>query len=335
MNRPVFGMDCRALRRSLFVAAAACALAGIFAASRGAAQGQPSGGVIIYRGDSVANTGVTLAGWGSGTAVEDTAVIYSGSHSIKMTTQGLYQGGRLILAHPADLAPFVSSKFAYLELPCLLPQPAGAGGRPGGATGGARAGGGLAGLGSAVGRPRRGGGRGASATRAKLEHNLTNIRVQLIMSDDRSLDLLLPIENMQKDNRWTLLAVPVPSIPDLAAGAMQVKEIRLFGDQPCTLHLGAVRVAEDVSPIVVDPMLEAVFPTNVRHLFVGHAAAGATPLKYSWDWNEADGIQDEANGPSTRHTYYHEGDYTATLTVSDLFGGKPPVVTKFHVKATP
>jgi hypothetical protein len=308
----------------------------ILLASREAARGQASGGVILYRGDSLANSGVTLAGWGSGAATEDSANIFSGSHSIKITTQGLMQGARVIFGHPVDLAPYVNNKFDYLELPCLLPQTAGTRTGPGARGGGGLIGaGGLSGpAGGQSGRGRRIGGRGSAKT-AKVEHNLTYVRAQLVMSDDRVLDILLPIEDMAKDNRWTLLAIPVPAISGISTGATQVKEVRLFGDQPCTMYLGAIRIVEDANPIIVEPMEEAVFPTNDKHLFTAHASAGVTPLHYSWDWNSADGIQAEAEGPTIRHAYYHEGDYTATLTVTDIFGSKQPVVTTFHVKITP
>ena len=73
--------------------------------------------------------------------------------------------------------------------------------------------------------------------------------------------------------------------------------------------------------------------TQNRYRYVASANGGATPLKYSWDWDDTDGIQEESIGRSVEHTYYKDRDYVGTLTVSDVYGIKPPVTTRFKIHA--
>src|SRR5437588_3473282 len=84
---------------------------GLFAAAFGAAllSARPAAAVpstFIYNGDPAATQGIVLAGWGSGTAIEDRTKGYSGHPvSIRMTTQGPYAGGRIVFTRPFDMTP--------------------------------------------------------------------------------------------------------------------------------------------------------------------------------------------------------------------------------------
>src|SRR5689334_2967260 len=52
--------------------------------------------IALYRGEPSGAGGLQLAGWGSGEAVDTSAEAFSGSNSIKLTTDGYYAGGRLV-----------------------------------------------------------------------------------------------------------------------------------------------------------------------------------------------------------------------------------------------
>ena len=118
--------------------------------------------LVIYRGDSLQTSGLSLANWGSGAIDEDTSNIYSGTESLNMTTHGMYQGASLNFVKPVNLGPYIAGKYNYLTVMVQVPEtnPAGgAGGFPGygkGSLGGPY---GAAGGELGVSRP---GGRGAS-----------------------------------------------------------------------------------------------------------------------------------------------------------------------------
>jgi hypothetical protein len=299
------------------------------------------GGFSINRGDSKETSGVTWESWGSGRAEDVTQYAYSGQHSLKIYTQGYYQGATLNLAKPANLGTFTANRDAYLQIAVLVPQAAGAGGRPGGpppggppGLGGASGGGrpGAGGLGGA-GRGRGGAGTGRNA-KAKEPKNLANLRVVLMTTDNQPLEFLLPLETATEDKYWKLLDIPVAMIPGIKPDT-QIKAIQLFGDQPETFYLGQIRVVIDATPISVDPIMGKVFPKNESYQFIGKASAGYTPLRYSWDWDVSDGIQDDGEGRVISHAYHKSGDFTAALTVSDVYGIKAPVTVKFSVNVTP
>src|SRR5580700_7581889 len=91
----------------------------------------------IYPGGSPQSAGVVLAGSGSGSLTPDTAHVFAGGGSLKLVTQGLYQGGIIRLEKPYDLGPLLNNKDAYVQVAFLPPPP------PGGTAGGPGAGLGL------------------------------------------------------------------------------------------------------------------------------------------------------------------------------------------------
>ncbi len=171
--------------------------------------------------------------------------------------------------------------------------------------------------------------------RYKPEQRLQNIRVAMVMADGKTTEFLMPIASGTTDKQWKLLHIPVVSIPGLAASSPQIKEIRIFGDNPATIYLGQIRINVDATPISISPLTEKVVQRNASGQYYATASGGSTPLKYSWDFDESDGIQDEGEGRAVRHTYIRSGDYTATLTVSDVYGIKPSKKATFKVHVSP
>lgn len=317
-----------------------------------------SGGLTLYRGEPKSESGVTFAGWGSGTVEEDKDVYYSGSESLKITTHGQFQGASIVLPQPVDLAPYIGNKNAYLEIAILPPSDSN---QPGGASAASRmygAAGPMGGSGS--GRHRDMGYSGGLSGRSGQPGNgrgglqrplrLQNIRVLLVGVDGRCSEVLLPLDSATIDNGWKLVHIPIPAIPGLTTQNFQyqvgqtapapgdstrIKALRLFGDAPAVLRLGLVRVVTDATPLSVTPLDEQIVPRNERVRYTVMATAGVMPLAFSWDFDESDGIQDEAHGRSVVHSYLKAGDFIATVTVSDLYGLHTPQVLKIKIHVTP
>src|SRR5438552_2367612 len=86
--------------------------------------------VRFYNGQSPTQAGMTLMSWGSGDAKESEEHIFTGSRSIKITTQGRYQGARLVYKTPLDIKSSLDDKSAYIEFTYMLGgESAGGGGR--------------------------------------------------------------------------------------------------------------------------------------------------------------------------------------------------------------
>ncbi len=306
--------------------------------------------LVIYRGDSLQTSGLTLGNWGSGTVDEDTGKILSGTESLKLTTHGMYQGGSLNFLKPVNLGPFISGKFNYLTVAVQLPATntsTGGGGSDSGFTGfGGRGGmpappgfGASGGQGGQSGKGMPGGGQVQAQKGRKLE----NIRLVMVTTQGKTLETLLPIANAVEENGWKMLAIPLSSVPNLVAEDSQIQSIRIFGDAPATLNIGSVGVVEDSSRIMLEPINDKTVQRLARYQYVATATSGITPLVYSWDWDAADGIQDETQGRNITHSFRKASvddlgkstDFIVTVTVSDLYKLKPQVRTTFKVHVTP
>ena len=83
-------------------------------ASMGQATQRGKAQVSIYNGDPAASTGMVIGAWGSGEARESEDKVYIGSKSIKITTHGRYQGGRLGFGTPLNLKSVLDDKASYV-----------------------------------------------------------------------------------------------------------------------------------------------------------------------------------------------------------------------------
>jgi hypothetical protein len=327
-------------------------------------------GMPIYSGETLQSAGLTVSPWGSGTIDESQKAVYSGQNSLKIVSQGYYQGANIAFSKPFDLSRYAANKNAILQFALLVVDPAATGntggrGFPGGPGGssfpggpppglgsGARSGGfpggqgggfpGGPGSGGYPGGPGAGGygayggmGSKGGAMRTEQAKSLAHLRLLMITASGKPLEMVLPVNYAREDNQWKLFNIPVPAIPGLTADDAKIQEIRIFGDTSTTLYLGKISVVVDNTPLRVERQDEKNVGVKETYRYTATATAGATPLKYSWDWDASDGIQEESVGRIVKHTYYKPGDYTVTLTVSDAFGTKPPVSTTFKVHVHP
>ena len=64
------------------------------------------------------------------------------------------------------------------------------------------------------------------------------------------------------------------------------------------------------------------------------AASGGPGLVYAWDFDDKDGIQEEAFGRDVTYRYRKAGTFKVTLTVSDPSGVRKPVTNQLTVEVT-
>lgn len=205
--------------------------------------------------------------------------------------------------------------------------PPGAGGVPGapGAGTGRRTGGAAGGYPGMPGYG-YGGYRGGYTPPTMTTRVMKQMRVVIVTTDGKQYEAVVPFEPPITDQEgWFPIGVALGAFKGLSPDA-RIKEIRVFGDAYGVFYVGEIRVATDPTPITGDAGEEQIVAANDLVRLEARASAGITPLKYSWDFDASDGIQEDAVGKVVTTRYRKPGEYTVTLTVTDIFGLKKPFV---------
>jgi len=284
--------------------------------------------IIVYGGEQVSSAGIKLYAWGSGKASQNTEKGVTTTNSIEVTSGGLYAGGFLSFQNPVEIAdPAAIGRYDYLEFVINF----------------------------------------KSLTRLALDsHNKAptgngeyrplpydfygnyydddpimvpkarNLRVVLTSADGKSLGHMQAIVNKAGDEEgWFTVAVPLAALGlNEQTGGFALSRLGVSLDFPDTFWIGRIRVITDESPIYVDPMDEQTVGSGDTLVMKAEAEAGITSLVYSWDFNAADGIQEDAVGQLAEMMYKTAGTFTVTLTVRDPDGIKKPVTTKVKIEVT-
>jgi hypothetical protein len=306
---------------------------------------------VIYRGEAVSAAGIRLAGWGSGIAVDTPTEGYSGPRSLRVSVDGYFSGGRILFNTPIDLTADVTNPSAFLEMviqfqpaqfrtatriaaasaggffsgdPGLSGQNSGSGGSggfPPGAVPGSEFSGGFPG-----GIP--GGDPGVPGQTVTPDTRF--LRVVLVFEGAQAISYEHPLVTFPTpDPKWVRVAIPFAKFKSTARlPRYMLRELRIFGDSPDSFFVGEIRTVTDTDPVSIEPLDEQVVAVGDQVTFAGTAEAGLSVLKYSWDFNSADGIQEDAVGRRATHVYKRESPenkpYIVTLTVTDMAGVKKP-----------
>lgn len=285
--------------------------------------------------------GINLTGWGSGTVAESDEVAYEGVNSIRISTRNFFQGGLIQFRNAVNVGDKFNDKAQLLLFTINIPgagttMGGGGGNAPG--RGGAMAGGGggAPGRGGAMagdeGGATMGGGGGAGAA-AGQEKPVTRLRVVVTTSDGKRSEGFLDVTTSVKDQRgWFKAGLPLQGISGLDKTNKQITGIAISADATTTMYVGAVEVTTDTSPIFVEPTIkEYNVGSGQEASFSAIGFAGATPVRFVWDFNAADGIQEEAEGSTVRRRFRAPGTYTVTVTGVDVFGLKKPFSATIRV----
>jgi hypothetical protein len=264
---------------------------------------------FLYRGENEAGSGMRLASWGSGKAEFSRDAVLNGDSSIRVTTHGLYQGARFDLKNPVDLSAAFQNKKTYLRLMVRFP----------GASGSAFD-------------------FNSLQTNTVATSPFDRMRFLAIMGDGKQYELIRPVDMPPSEDvdAYVPLAFPLSA---LAKAAKQVpsgegaklKSLVIAGDKYAQFNVGEVSVITDDTEISPAPLDDQIAFINADLLFTGSAEGGASTLKFSWDWDDKDGIQEDATGRMANHTFKKAGKYTVTLTVSDIDGVKKSQSTRLEL----
>ncbi|RYG33865.1 PKD domain-containing protein [bacterium] len=224
----------------------------------------------------------------------------------------------------------------------------GAGGKGGGGTPGGQAGGRPGGIpgGPQGGRPggvpggAMGGQSGGGSTATPLAFR--NLRLVVTTTDGKKSEAYIPVTTNSNGVRgWRMAAVPLQGIAGFDRTNKQIKEIAFSADGVSTVYVGEVKVVNDATPIRGEiaarlrnatPRKQGINLANGDEVdFIGTGMGGSSVLKYTWDFDEADGVDSDAEGQVVKRKFRKSGTYTVTLTISDYFGLKEPYKTTMKV----
>jgi hypothetical protein len=318
-------------------------------------------GMAVYAaGRSIKDQGITVRPWGSGGIAETEEMAYEGATSLRVSTRNFFQGGRIVFQRPIDLSvPFADQNnllmFTMRTAEDLNPSAVAGRGNAeneGGSTMGQGAtGSGMSGAGGgnredSMGDPRRGGGgggarggagAGAPAAPPTESQKLRTVRVVVTTTDGKRSEAYLPVATGAKGERgWRRVGIPLRAVTGFDKTNKTIQEIGLAGDATTSFWIGELTVLNDATPIFATiNQGDLNLPIGAEVVFSGAGEGGASVLRYTWDFDAADGVQVDAEGQSVRRRFRRPGVYTVTLTVSDFYGLKKPFSTTTKVTVNP
>ncbi len=275
--------------------------------------------IPVFTGQLGDASNVTLGSWGSGAAESSKQSVLIGDNSIKITTQGYYQGARLDFKNPVDLAPALLNPHTYLRFQFKY-------------------------LGdnstASSSDPRSGGGGSSGFEETKHAASpFAHMRFLLIMADGARYELIRPVEvpPTEDPDAYSPLAFPIsalvkqlPAGKTLSGEGAKIKQMAIFGDRYAQFLVGEINVITDETEITSGRLEAPIAFAKQEVTLIASAEGGASTLHYSWDWDADDGVQEDSTGRVGTHTYQPSGKgsktYKVTLTISDVDGLKKPTV---------
>jgi hypothetical protein len=166
---------------------------------------------------------------------------------------------------------------------------------------------------------------------------LKNLR--LVLFTDRGMLVAdpVPVGVLGTDERdWIRVSAALSRFRG-AEGAGTLRAIGVFADDSDVFYLGRARLVVDKTPVraalQAGPTISRVdqiinFSLQLR--------GGPIDPEVSWDFDDSDGVQEQAVGDKVKYAYKAPGDYMATCTVTDRAGVRSPIVNTvgIHVEGT-
>lgn len=297
----------------------------------------------------ISDQGINLRGWGSGTISETDEVYVEGAYSLQVTTRNYFQGGMINLAKPVDLSGAFSDKNNLLrfairssgekpKFATTVGKPGAGGGPSSAGAGGGGLAGGEGGAGGALGG---GGGQAGGSTTPQgttiaTDAVLRTLRLVITTSDNLKSEAYLNIRSTGAE-AWRNFSLPLNAIKGFERTNKNIQSIAVSGDAISTFWIGDIRVVNDTTPISGEMNFKSDMNLALgdEREFIAYGFAGSTPLKYTWDFDDSDGIQVDAEGQSVKFKFRHPGTFKVTLVVSDAYGNKKPYTASVKVTVNP
>lgn len=266
--------------------------------------------VTIFKGDDPTQEGISLGGWGSGSAVKTNEQVLDGAWSIKMSTQSLYAGAKIDFTQPVTLVSGAVKPDRYVQFAFFFKE-------------------------TKIVNPAAGYEYAMTDVEPYTKPKASKMRFVFISDSGESIEAIEPTGPLDTDDNWMRVAVPLTKfkgrdgIPEF-----RLKSLLIFTDIPGTVYLGSIKLTSDSTPIKVDPLDPRTVAIMDPQFFVAVATGGVSSLNYAWDFDSNNGVQVDCSEKMAKYVYSKGGEYTVTLTVSDANGIKDPVTVTTVIEVT-
>ncbi len=317
------------------------------------AVGAVAADIIYVPTRSLSDQGISLVRWGSGTISETDEAAYEGTTSLRVSSRNFFQGGIMKMAQPVDLSAEAANKDNLLLIALNIPGATASGGgggagvsRPGAPGGGGRGGGvttgqstgGGGGAGAAEGGAPTGLGGGPQGGGSTGEAQpISKLRLVITTDDGKKSEAYVDVTHASAGERgWMRVGVPLQAINGFGRTSKKITSIAFAPDSVGSFYVGEMRILNDETPVYGEPNIrELNLALGDTFTFSGFGTGGATPLKYTWDFDASNGVTVDAEGQVVTRTFRKPGEYTITMTVQDIYGLKKPHSTTIKVVVNP
>jgi hypothetical protein len=164
----------------------------------------------------------------------------------------------------------------------------------------------------------------------------SDVRVMLQFDDGSTTECTLSRTYFgQSSDGWMSLSCPLSVLKGRSGqSAYKIKRIVITGDGTQPFYVADLRTVTDSTAIqAVSAGSDKEVARNDRVTFRASCTPGMTAVRYSWDFDASNGIQNEAEGPGVAHKFAESGNFVVTVTAYDVFGVKAPATAtcKVHV----
>jgi len=166
---------------------------------------------------------------------------------------------------------------------------------------------------------------------------MKTLRLIITTSDGKKSEAFVPVSTATSTSHgWKAVSIPLQAITGFDRTNKVISEVALAADATTTFYIGDIRVINDTTPIRGDVSAHTInLALGDSFTFVANGTGGSTPLKYTWDFDDKDGIQVDAEGQAITRRFRKAGTFTITLTVSDKYGLKTPYSTTLKAVVNP
>lgn len=308
----------RVLSRRFVRFTAAAIVGGLALTAALAQEGVAPVAFSLFKGEE---SSVSLGSWGSGRAEEskgDNGKVLVGEYSIKVTTHGTHQGGKINFAKPVDLSAALANSHCYLRMRASF---------------------------NATQEVVDLSGFGQRKAAAGFER----MRFVFFMADGSQYELVRPLDIAPTGDPDSYVPIHVPlaalkkaAKKPLTGNGAKLVSLVVCGDKYEQFYIGEIDVLTDETEISVADLEDQIAFADNEMTFVADAEGGTSTLKFSWDWDASDGIQEDDTGRTIKHvfpnTLFRGGEQlhktVVTLTVSDVDGLKKAVSKKLTMEVS-
>ena len=159
-------------------------------------------------------------------------------------------------------------------------------------------------------------------------------------TDGKKSEVYVPANtSAATDEGWKTVAIPLQAITGFDRTYKTIQSIAISGNTTSTFYVGDLRIIDDSTPIrgEINPdVREQNLALGDEVTLSATGFGGASILRYTWDFDDRDGIQVDAEGQTINpEDSAKPGTFVVTLTISDFYGLKPPYTTTMKITVNP